>query len=32
MIPIFDSAYQGFATGSLDEDAWPVRYFASEGF
>lgn len=28
----FDSAYQGFASGSLDKDAWAVRYFVSEGF
>jgi aspartate aminotransferase len=28
----FDSAYQGFASGSLDQDAWPVRYFVSQGF
>jgi aspartate/tyrosine/aromatic aminotransferase len=23
----FDSAYQGFASGDVDEDAWAVRYF-----
>ncbi|KAG9346145.1 hypothetical protein JZ751_007963 [Albula glossodonta] len=28
----FDSAYQGFASGSLDKDAWAIRYFVSEGF
>ncbi|XP_072292398.1 aspartate aminotransferase, cytoplasmic [Eucyclogobius newberryi] len=28
----FDSAYQGFASGSLDKDAWAVRYFVSLGF
>lgn len=27
----FDSAYQGFASGSLDADAWAVRHFVSEG-
>ncbi|GAA6063248.1 hypothetical protein JCM10212_003611, partial [Sporobolomyces blumeae] len=27
----FDCAYQGFASGSLDNDAWAVRHFASEG-
>ncbi|KAL6806193.1 pyridoxal phosphate-dependent transferase [Trichoderma sp. SZMC 28012] len=27
LIPFFDLAYQGFATGDLDEDAWPIRYF-----
>jgi aspartate aminotransferase len=29
---LFDSAYQGFASGDLDKDAQAVRYFASEGF
>uniref|UniRef100_A0A3Q3NCS9 Aspartate aminotransferase n=2 Tax=Labrus bergylta TaxID=56723 RepID=A0A3Q3NCS9_9LABR len=28
----FDSAYQGFASGSLDKDAWAIRYFVSMGF
>ncbi|XP_064173354.1 aspartate aminotransferase, cytoplasmic [Anguilla rostrata] len=28
----FDSAYQGFASGSLEKDAWAVRYFVSLGF
>jgi len=32
LFPLFDSAYQGFATGSLDDDAWAVRYFAEIGF
>jgi len=32
LFPIFDTAYQGFATGDLDKDAWAVRYFASRGF
>uniref|UniRef100_A0A3B5PYW7 Aspartate aminotransferase n=1 Tax=Xiphophorus maculatus TaxID=8083 RepID=A0A3B5PYW7_XIPMA len=27
----FDSAYQGFASGNLDKDAWAVRYFVSMG-
>jgi aspartate/tyrosine/aromatic aminotransferase len=27
----FDSAYQGFASGSLEEDAWAVRHFIAEG-
>jgi aspartate aminotransferase, cytoplasmic len=27
LFPFFDSAYQGFASGSVDEDAWAVRYF-----
>lgn len=30
LIPFFDCAYQGFASGDLDADAWPVRYFADE--
>ncbi|OAA66679.1 aspartate aminotransferase [Niveomyces insectorum RCEF 264] len=29
LFPIFDSAYQGFATGDLDEDAWAIRHFAT---
>lgn len=28
----FDSAYQGFASGSLEKDAWAVRCFVSMGF
>lgn len=28
----FDSAYQGFASGNLEKDAWAVRYFVSLGF
>ncbi|KAF9532282.1 aspartate aminotransferase [Crepidotus variabilis] len=27
----FDSAYQGFASGDLDKDAWAVRYFVEQG-
>lgn len=27
----FDCAYQGFATGDLDEDAWAIREFARRG-
>lgn len=27
LFPFFDSAYQGFASGSVKEDAWAVRYF-----
>jgi aspartate/tyrosine/aromatic aminotransferase len=27
LIPFFDPAYQGFATGDLDADAWVVRHF-----
>jgi len=32
LIPLFDTAYQGFASGDLDKDAWAVRYFADRGF
>ncbi|KAF5863017.1 Aspartate aminotransferase [Aspergillus alliaceus] len=27
---LFDSAYQGFATGNVEDDAWPVRYFTEQ--
>lgn len=30
--PFFDSAYQGFASGSLNRDAAAVRYFVEQGF
>jgi aspartate aminotransferase len=30
--PFFDCAYQGFASGNLDQDAWAVRYFIEQGF
>ncbi|KAL8925643.1 MAG: hypothetical protein Q9172_002147 [Xanthocarpia lactea] len=30
--PFFDCAYQGFASGNLENDAWAVRYFVSQGF
>ncbi|KAL9128306.1 MAG: hypothetical protein Q9217_002984 [Psora testacea] len=29
--PFFDMAYQGFASGDIDKDAFPVRHFQSEG-
>lgn len=32
LIPYFDSAYQGFATGSLENDAFAVREFVRRGF
>ncbi|TRY84088.1 hypothetical protein DNTS_008933 [Danionella cerebrum] len=32
LFAFFDSAYQGFASGDLEKDAWAVRYFVSEGF
>ncbi|KAG0097040.1 Aspartate aminotransferase, cytoplasmic [Podila epicladia] len=28
----FDTAYQGFASGSLDKDAYSIRYFVERGF
>ncbi|KAL2739600.1 hypothetical protein V1477_010989 [Vespula maculifrons] len=31
LFTIFDSAYQGFATGDLDKDAFAVRMFAERG-
>jgi aspartate aminotransferase len=30
--PFFDCAYQGFATGDVDRDAWAVRLFVERGF
>ena len=30
--PFFDCAYQGFASGDLENDAWALRYFIAEGF
>lgn len=30
--PVFDSAYQGFATGDPDVDAWSIRHFEKCGF
>ncbi|KAF0767189.1 aspartate aminotransferase, cytoplasmic-like isoform X1, partial [Aphis craccivora] len=32
LIPFFDMAYQGMASGDIEEDAWAIRYFYSEGF
>ena len=32
LFPFFDCAYQGYATGNLDADAYAVRYFADQGF
>lgn len=31
LLVLFDSAYQGFASGDLDRDAWAVRYFIKQG-
>jgi len=30
--PFFDCAYQGFASGDLNNDAWPIHYFVEQGF
>ncbi|KAL8945645.1 MAG: hypothetical protein Q9222_007844, partial [Ikaeria aurantiellina] len=30
--PFFDCAYQGFASGDLENDAWAVRHFVEQGF
>ncbi|KXJ14640.1 aspartate aminotransferase, cytoplasmic isoform X3 [Exaiptasia diaphana] len=32
LFPLFDIAYQGFASGNVEEDAWAVRYFVKQGF
>lgn len=32
LIPLMDSAYQGYASGDLDYDSWAVRFFEREGF
>lgn len=31
LVPLFDCAYQGFASGDLGKDAWAVRHFVSRG-
>ncbi|PPS08592.1 hypothetical protein GOBAR_AA12072 [Gossypium barbadense] len=31
LLPFFDSAYQGFASGNLDEDAQSIRMFVTDG-
>ncbi|XP_050408076.1 aspartate aminotransferase, cytoplasmic [Patella vulgata] len=31
LIPVMDCTYQGFASGDVDEDAYPLRLLASEG-
>ncbi|KAI0015437.1 aspartate aminotransferase [Xylariomycetidae sp. FL0641] len=31
IVPFFDVAYQGFASGDPDADAWAVRHFAGRG-
>lgn len=30
LFPFFDMAYQGFASGSVAEDSWAIRYFFKE--
>lgn len=32
LFPFFDCAYQGFASGDLEKDAFAVRYFVDQGF
>jgi aspartate aminotransferase len=32
LFPFFDSAYQGFASGDPNTDAFAIRYFAERGF
>lgn len=32
LFPFFDCAYQGFASGDLDKDAYAVRLFVEAGF
>jgi len=32
LFPFFDGAYQGFSSGDLVKDSWPVRYFVEQGF
>ncbi|XP_064193471.1 aspartate aminotransferase, mitochondrial [Anguilla rostrata] len=31
LLVFFDMAYQGFASGDIDRDAWAVRHFIAEG-
>lgn len=31
LMPLFDTAYQGFASGSLEKDAYAIRLFANSG-
>ncbi|KAF2731665.1 aspartate aminotransferase [Polyplosphaeria fusca] len=32
LFPFIDTAYQGFASGDLDQDGWAIRYFVEQGF
>ena len=31
LFPFFDMAYQGFASGDVDRDAFALRYFVEQG-
>ena len=31
LLPYFDMAYQGFASGDVDRDAFALRYFIDDG-
>ena len=31
LLPYFDMAYQGFASGDVDKDAFALRYFIDKG-
>ena len=31
LFPYFDMAYQGFASGDTDKDAWALRQFVQDG-
>ena len=31
LLPYFDMAYQGFASGDTDRDAWALRQFIQDG-
>ena len=31
LFPVFDTAYLGYATGDVDNDAWPVRELVRQG-
>lgn len=32
LYPFFDTAYQGFTSGNLDDDGYGLRYFLNQGF
>lgn len=31
LLPFFDCVYHGLATGDIENDTWPVRYFVEQG-